>query len=173
MKQHLPYNILLVLAVVVAGLAVLYNLELREAFGVVVRYDYPDPGKVEQQAAPVVLYSEEYGVSEEDVYVESDYYDIQPETVVLVTFPLDVNKATVSELMYIPRVGSAMAQRITQYRSELGGYTELEQLKQIKGVGDKTYEVIAAYLYIQDQWPEADDAGQDASLAQAQNVDEE
>jgi len=159
MKNYLPYNILLVLAVAACGLAVYYNLVLREDFAVIIRYSLPSPGVVEQEQSgdPGPLYGED--IRQEPAYVFDDY----EESVVLVTFPLELNTATLEELIYIPQVGEVTAQRILQYRDVLDGYTDLEQLREISGIGDKTYETISAYLYIEGQWipPDETDAPED------------
>jgi len=157
MKQLLPYNILLVLALGIAGLSVYYNMAVREPFAITIAYTLPEPEVSQEdsgvQAGPVPLYSEENG---EESWLYDDYYDTPSEEIVLATFPLEINQAGMDDLMYIPQVGSVMAQRIVQYRGLIGGYTDLEQLKNIQGIGDKTFETISAYLYIEGQWPDAE-----------------
>lgn len=70
------------------------------------------------------------------------------EEVFYVQFPLDINQAGQSELMAIPGIGETLAQRILQYRDVLGGYSNLEQLMEIKGIGKATYSKIEPYLII-------------------------
>jgi competence protein ComEA len=67
-----------------------------------------------------------------------------------VQFPLDINTATLEEILFIPGVGDTMAQRIIQYRDHLGGsYSGLEQLMDIKGVGEQTYAKLWQYFTIE------------------------
>jgi len=61
-------------------------------------------------------------------------------------FPLDLNAATEEELMQIPRIGEVLASRIVQYREHLGGYSNLSQLAQIKGISEDMAEQLGAYL---------------------------
>ncbi len=75
----------------------------------------------------------------------------EPEETVLVAFPLELNAATYDELLHIPSVGNTMAQRIIQYREHLGGYTSLNQLLEISGVGEQTFYLITAYLYLENE----------------------
>ena len=136
MKQYLPYNVLLVVAVASTGFMVFYNLALRESFPVFVSYTMPAAPK---PAAPVMLPVET---------VDEGGFDEGGGSPESVTFPLDLNLATEAELMYIPQVGNVMSQRIVQYRDVIGGYSSLEQLKEIKGVGDAIFDRISAYLII-------------------------
>jgi DNA uptake protein ComE-like DNA-binding protein len=46
--------------------------------------------------------------------------------------PVDINSADTSELKSLPGIGTYLAQRIVEYRRKLGGYTNLEQLCEIK-----------------------------------------
>lgn len=53
---------------------------------------------------------------------------------------ININTATVRELVDLPQIGDKMAQRIVDYRTSIGKFTSREQLKDISGIGDKTYE---------------------------------
>lgn len=67
---------------------------------------------------------------------------------VSVSYPLNLNTCTVQELMTISGIGEVKAAAIIEYREYLGGYTSVEQLKNIKGIGDKIYEKISPYLTV-------------------------
>jgi competence protein ComEA len=54
--------------------------------------------------------------------------------------PLDLNRATALDLEELPRIGPAMAARIIAWRDENGGFTAVDDLLQITGIGDKTFE---------------------------------
>jgi competence protein ComEA len=53
---------------------------------------------------------------------------------------IDLNKATVAELTTLDRIGEAVAQRIVEYREQNGPFATIEDLKKVKGVGDKIFE---------------------------------
>ena len=54
--------------------------------------------------------------------------------------PLDINKASADELMALPGIGPAMAQRIVEFREEHGPFRRVEDLLKVKGIGEKSFE---------------------------------
>ena len=49
---------------------------------------------------------------------------------------VNINTATVDELKNLPGVGPAKAAAIVEYRSRNGNFKSVEELKQVKGIGD-------------------------------------
>ncbi len=52
---------------------------------------------------------------------------------------VDLNRATVEELQALPGIGPVMAERIVALRKERGGFRKLDELMEVKGVGDRTF----------------------------------
>jgi len=65
-----------------------------------------------------------------------------------VQFPLNLNTATVEELVQIEGLGEKRAYAIVEYREVLGSYTKVEQIKDIQGFGDALYNKVAPYLTV-------------------------
>lgn len=65
-----------------------------------------------------------------------------------VSYPINLNSATVEELVSIDGLGESRASAIIEYRDYLGGYTSVEQIKEISGIGDATYAKLAPYLTV-------------------------
>jgi len=55
--------------------------------------------------------------------------------------PLDLNQATQEQLMALPGIGPALAQRIVAYRKEHGPFASLDELLEVPGIGE---ELLAA-----------------------------
>jgi len=61
---------------------------------------------------------------------------------------LDLNRATMSDLDELPRVGPVTAQKILDYRQQHGRFDSTEQLKEIAGIGDRTFEQLAPLVRV-------------------------
>ncbi len=59
---------------------------------------------------------------------------------------VDLNTATVDELVTLPGIGEVLAARIITYREEHGSFQTLDQLKGVNGIGDKVVEAIAELI---------------------------
>lgn len=70
------------------------------------------------------------------------------DTSIAVNYPLNLNSCTAEELMSISGIGEVKANHIIEYREYLGGYTSVEQIKNIKGIGDGVYEKVSPYLTV-------------------------
>ncbi len=70
----------------------------------------------------------------------------QPE----ITYPLDLNRATLEELMTLPRIGEKLAQRILDYRAQYGRFSAPEQLMDVEGIGEGTFEGLRELVTVED-----------------------
>jgi competence protein ComEA len=53
--------------------------------------------------------------------------------------PVNLNAATIAQLQTLPGVGASTAQRILDYREKNGGFKKIEELMNVKGVGEKSF----------------------------------
>ena len=61
---------------------------------------------------------------------------------------VNINTAGISELTTLNGIGEKKAQAIMTYREEQGLFGTLEELKNIPGIGDKTFENLKPYITI-------------------------
>jgi competence ComEA-like helix-hairpin-helix protein len=54
-------------------------------------------------------------------------------------FKLDINKAKYEDLLGIKGIGPSLADRIIEYRNLQGGFKNIEELKNIHGVGENKF----------------------------------
>lgn len=50
---------------------------------------------------------------------------------------VNINTASVDELSSLPGIGQAKAEAIVKHRKEKGKFTSIEQLTEVKGIGEK------------------------------------
>lgn len=55
---------------------------------------------------------------------------------------INLNTATKQDLMLLPKIGPVTADRILEYRAQVGKFNKLEELLNVKGIGNKTFERI-------------------------------
>jgi competence protein ComEA len=70
-------------------------------------------------------------------------------TIILVLFlatsafaKVNINTANVEELATLPGIGSTKAEAIVQYRKDNGQFKKVEDLTEVKGIGDKIVDKI-------------------------------
>ncbi|MBI5216068.1 MAG: helix-hairpin-helix domain-containing protein [Ignavibacteriae bacterium] len=65
------------------------------------------------------------------------------------TIPVNINTATKEELMKLPGVGEAVAERIIMYREERGVFKSAKELLKVKGIGEKKFEALKPMIKIE------------------------
>src|SRR2546422_4533714 len=61
---------------------------------------------------------------------------------------LNINTAGVDELVALPGIGKAYAERIVEYRQKNGPFKKVEDILNVRGIGEKTFERINDRLTI-------------------------
>ena len=68
-----------------------------------------------------------------------------------VEFPLELNCADASELEQLPGIGAALAERIVDYRSQIGGFRNREQLMEVSGIGEAKLSAVYDLVYVENE----------------------
>ena len=55
---------------------------------------------------------------------------------------VDINTATMEELMELPGIGEKKARAIVDYRNEYGPFLDITEIKEVDGIGDGIFEKI-------------------------------
>lgn len=67
---------------------------------------------------------------------------------IVLSIPLDLNRVSAEDLCLIPGIGEALAREIIVYRERAGRFRSIEELKKVKGIGDKKWEEFKPYLTV-------------------------
>lgn len=61
---------------------------------------------------------------------------------------VNINNANQSELETLPGIGASIASRIIEYRQQNGKFQKIEDLQNVKGIGDSKYTNIKEYVTV-------------------------
>ena len=62
---------------------------------------------------------------------------------------VNINSADAQELSRLPGIGASYAQRIIEYRTQNSGFKSVDELKNIKGIGEKKFEKLKRFVVLQ------------------------
>ena len=84
---------------------------------------------------------------ENDACIEDSTDDTSSGSVVI-SGKISLNTATIDELMMLPGIGEAKAEAIIKYREEVGAFQNIEELKEVNGIGDAIFDDIKESITI-------------------------
>ncbi|GAB4399769.1 MAG: hypothetical protein OHK0053_20510 [Microscillaceae bacterium] len=115
-----------------------------------------------EQIAPYILLAEpsysskKYPPRQKKKYPEKRYQDKQSEPGLSTAqpqpappAPFDINRADTSQLIRVRGIGPAYARRIVNYREKLGGFAQIEQLREVYGLAPEAIEALLPYVKLE------------------------
>ena len=66
----------------------------------------------------------------------------------VILFPIDINRAGMTEFMALPGIGETLAENILSYREKNGRFNRIEDLLNVKGIGKQRFEEILDLIVI-------------------------
>jgi len=67
--------------------------------------------------------------------------------------PVNLNTATIAQLQTLPRIGASTAQRILEYRQKNGNFKKIEELMNVKGIGEKSFLKLKPHVTVAAEKP--------------------
>jgi competence protein ComEA len=64
------------------------------------------------------------------------------------SIPLDLNRVSMEDLCLIPGIGESLAQEIVKYRERRKGFQSVDELKNVKGIGEKKWKEFGKFFVV-------------------------
>lgn len=61
---------------------------------------------------------------------------------------ININTANMGKLMQLPGIGPSYAKKILEYRKKHNGFKRIDDIKRIKGIGEKKFETMKNHITI-------------------------
>jgi competence protein ComEA len=62
--------------------------------------------------------------------------------------PLNLNRVSFEDLCLLPGIGESLAREIIAYRQKRKGFRSIEELKHVKGIGEKKWKTLKPFLTV-------------------------
>ncbi len=89
--------------------------------------------------------STKQGAKENRTHADDEVY---PRAYVKKTLMFELNSADTLDLQQLHGIGPVFARRIVGYRTKLGGYVSVAQLREVYGLEEETYQIVAPHLTV-------------------------
>jgi competence ComEA-like helix-hairpin-helix protein len=63
---------------------------------------------------------------------------------------IEMNEANLEDWVRLPGIGEVYAQRIMSYRHQVNGFSSVEQLLEVKGIGEKRFQKLKPMIYLRE-----------------------
>lgn len=95
-------------------------------------------------------YYTEYVVQQNEEYYIAPKYDVKDICSETSISKININSCDKETLMSVSGFGDAVSTQLINYRAENGVFYCLEEIKNVKGIGNATFEKVKNYIYLHD-----------------------
>lgn len=89
-----------------------------------------------------------YELIKNKFYVESEWTRFEEETSSENVTKININTATVRELMTLPSITETLAREIVTYREENEDFVNVDEIMQVEGIGEGIFSLISRYITV-------------------------
>ena len=87
--------------------------------------------------------------NETEIYISTEMETGNNKNEETINKKININTATKEELDTLPGIGESTAQKIINYRKENGKFSNIEEIKEVSGIGESKFEDIKDLIYCQ------------------------
>ena len=87
--------------------------------------------------------------NETEIYISTEMETGNNKKEETINKKININTATKEELDTLPGIGESTAQKIINYRKENGKFSNIEEIKEVSGIGESKFEDIKDLIYCQ------------------------
>ncbi len=98
-------------------------------------------------SSPPLLKGGHGGIKHDEIKIEIGR--MAANKLLIFSIPLDLNRVSMEDLCLVPGIGESLAQEIVLYRKRRRGFRSVEELKNVKGIGEKKYESFKTFFIVQ------------------------
>ena len=96
--------------------------------------------------APPLLKGEHGGIKQDEIKIKIGR--MAANKLLVFSIPLDLNQVSMEDLCLIPGIGISLAQEIIAYREKRRAFRSVEELKKVKGIGEKKWKAIRNFFIV-------------------------
>lgn len=89
-----------------------------------------------------------YNLIKNKLYVEGERTRFEEEQESNIISKVNINTATVKELMTVPSITETLALKIVEYRTNNGKFVSINEIKTVNGIGSTIFDAISDYITV-------------------------
>ena len=81
-----------------------------------------------------------------DIPESLEFFEVPAVSATVTEERININTATMEELMLLPGIGEVRAKAVIEYRENYGGFVSIEEITEVRGIGSVTYDNIKEFI---------------------------
>ncbi len=115
--------------------------------------DLGEASQILETGTLLTISKEKVSIKEEQEGGRSDEIKIKMDRMaanklLVFSIPLDLNRVSTEDLCLIPGIGASLAQEIIAYREKRRAFPSVDELKEVKGIGEKKWKALKNYFVV-------------------------
>jgi competence protein ComEA len=107
-----------------------------------VPFDMERPSELLETGTLVMVAKENQGM------IKVKFGRMEAKKLLVLSIPLDLNRVTAEDLFLIPGIGESLAQEMIAYRERRRAFRSMEELRNVKGIGEKKDRTLKPFLIV-------------------------